>query len=84
MLSPHENPSIPGDDHTMPSPPIEWIAPHLLTPHPRQTTIYGTENVTELVEDIRTSRWTKPLVITHQNVLISGHQIGRASCRGRV
>lgn len=59
--------------------PVEWVAPHLLTPHPRQTAIYGEEDIATLVEDIRVSRWMKPLVITQQDVIISGHQRHKAA-----
>src|SRR5581483_2510096 len=60
--------------------PIEWVAPYLLTPHPRQTAIYGEEDVAELIEDIRTSGWIKPLVVTQQDVIISGHRRWQAAC----
>lgn len=58
---------------------VEWIAPHLLVPHPRQAAIYGEEDIANLVEDIRASRWMKPLVITQQDVIISGHQRQKAA-----
>src|SRR5581483_9093374 len=60
--------------------PVEWIAPHLLTPYPRQAAIYGEEDVAELIEDIRTSGWIKPLVVTQQDVIISGHRRWKAAC----
>ena len=53
---------------------VEWIAPQRLVPHPRQAAIYGEEDVADLVEAVRSSQWLKPLVITQQDVVISGHQ----------
>lgn len=61
------------------SSPVEWIAPHLLVPHPRQAAIYGEEEVADLIEDIRASEWIKPLVITQQDVIISGHRRQKAA-----
>src|SRR6478752_8738779 len=53
---------------------VEWIAPQRLVPHPRQAAIYGEEDVADLVEAVRSSQWLKPLVITQQDVVISGHR----------
>lgn len=58
---------------------IEWIAPHRLVSHPRQIAIYGEDEVADLVEAIRTSGWIKPLVITQQDVIISGHRRFKAA-----
>src|SRR5258708_3962575 len=61
-------------DHQAPASPIEWVDPHLLFPHPRQETMYGKDDVTELTLAIRTSCWIKPLVVTPQHVILSGHR----------
>lgn len=54
---------------------LHQVAPGSLLPHPRNVTIYGEdEDVTQLVESIRTSGWIKPLVITPDRVVISGHR----------
>ena len=51
------------------------INPRALHPHPLNASIYGLdENICELVELIRNSGWLKPLVITKDNVIISGHR----------
>ncbi len=58
---------------------IIQIAPLDLNPHPRNSSVYGdVEDISELVELIRTSRWIKPLVITSRNIIISGHRRWRA------
>ena len=51
------------------------INPKSLHPHPLNASIYGSdEDYLELVELIRSSGWLKPLVITKDNVIISGHR----------
>lgn len=60
-------------------PSVEWIDPHLLSPHPRQIEIYGEEEVADLVEAIRVSGWIKPLVITQQNIITAGHRRRKAA-----
>jgi ParB family chromosome partitioning protein len=54
------------------------VDPRLLRSHPRNSSIYGEENVTELVELIRQSGWIKPLVITSSLTIISGHRRWKA------
>ena len=54
------------------------IDPRLLRAHPRNSSIYGEEDVTELVELIRHSGWVKPLVITSSFTIISGHRRWKA------
>jgi ParB family chromosome partitioning protein len=54
------------------------VDPRLLRAHPRNSSIYGEENVTELVELIRQSGWVKPLVITSSFTIISGHRRWKA------
>ena len=78
MLNDHLDPSALGAEAIAEPHPVEWIAPHLLAPHPSQAAIYGKEDVADLVEDIHISGWIKPLVITQQNVLISGHRRWKA------
>jgi hypothetical protein len=51
----------------------------LLQPHPRNVEIYGEEDVTELVDYIRDSKWIKPLVISQHNRIISGHRRWQAA-----
>lgn len=54
------------------------VAPSLLKPHPRNSSIYGDEDISSLAELIRQSGWVKPLVCTPDNVIISGHRRWRA------
>jgi len=49
-----------------------------LRPHPRNSAIYGDEDVTELVELIHQSGWIKPLVVTETGIIISGHRRWKA------
>lgn len=53
---------------------IEQIGTHLLHPHPCNQKIYGSEDVAELAERIKVSGWIKPLVVTQDNRIISGHR----------
>jgi 16S rRNA G966 N2-methylase RsmD len=73
MLADRFEPAI-QEETVAPLCPIEWIAPQRLTPHPRQAAIYGEEDIMDLVEVVRVSGWIKPLVITQQDVIISGHR----------
>lgn len=45
-----------------------------LKPHPMNIHIYGEEDIKELAEKIKESGWVKPLVITSDNTIISGHR----------
>lgn len=45
-----------------------------LKPHPMNTQIYGEEDIKELAEKIKESGWVKPLVITPDGTIISGHR----------
>lgn len=54
------------------------VDPRLLKPHPYNSSIYGEEDETELIELIRQSRWVKPLVITPNSLIISGHRRAKA------
>jgi ParB/RepB/Spo0J family partition protein len=58
---------------------METIDPTLLRPHKCNRAIYGEEDVTELVEQIQQSGWIKPLVVTDENLIISGHRRWRAA-----
>jgi ParB-like chromosome segregation protein Spo0J len=58
---------------------IEYVSPQLLRPHPRNTKIYGDEDVESLKQRILASNWIKPLVVTPNNVIISGHRRWRAA-----
>lgn len=49
-----------------------------LTPHPKNRFIYGNEDNTELLEKIKTSGWVRPILITQDHVIISGHR--RVEC----
>src|SRR6476469_7216642 len=53
----------------------EQVDPKSLTPHPLNCMIYGEEeDVSELVDLISKKGWIKPLVVTPQNLIISGHR----------
>lgn len=45
-----------------------------LKPHPQNAEIYGEEDIKELAEKIKESNWVKPLVITPDGTVISGHR----------
>jgi len=46
-----------------------------LFPHPMNNKIYGYDDkISELVEKIKSSGWIKPILITTDNVIISGHR----------
>lgn len=47
---------------------------NLLKPHPLNKKIYGEEDIQELADKIRESSFIKPLVISQENVIISGHR----------
>ena len=42
--------------------------------HPKNRLIYGHEDNSDLLEKIKTSGWIKPILITKDNVIISGHR----------
>lgn len=51
------------------------VSPSLLQPHPRNVIIYGEDDdISELVEMISRSGWIKPLIITPNGTIISGHR----------
>lgn len=55
------------------------LDPRTLKPHPCNSSIYGEdEDVTELVSLIRNSGWVKPLVISNEGTIISGHRRWKA------
>lgn len=58
---------------------IEYVSPHSLIPHVRNSKIYGDEDIASLKERIRASNWIKPLVVTQQNMIISGHRRWRTA-----
>lgn len=59
----------------------DLIPPAMIQPHPRNAGIYGEDDITELAERIAASQWIKPLVVTPQNVIISGHRRWRAALK---
>ena len=51
------------------------VDPRVLQPHPRNSSIYGrNEDLTELVNLIQNSQWVRPLVVTTEGTIISGHR----------
>ncbi len=59
---------------------LDQVTPNLLKPHPRNSSIYGDdEDVTELVELIRRSGWVKPVIVTANYVIVSGHRRWKAA-----
>jgi ParB family chromosome partitioning protein len=58
---------------------IEEIAIDLLKPHPINVAIYGNEDITDLQRSIRESGWIKPLTVTPEYVVVSGHRRHRAA-----
>jgi len=58
-----------------PPPVFTHKDPKTLKPHPRNSAIYGSEeDVTSLIELIRTSGWVRPLAVTPTGTIISGHR----------
>ncbi|MFL0194849.1 ParB N-terminal domain-containing protein [Clostridium sp. WILCCON 0269] len=47
---------------------------NLLKPHPRNREIYGEEDIKELANKINESKFIKSLVISQDNVIVSGHR----------
>jgi hypothetical protein len=45
-----------------------------LTPHPLNLKVYGEDDNVELIEKIKNSGWIKPILITNENQIISGHR----------
>jgi len=66
----------PARDKT---PTVEMVDPRLLHPHTRNEKIYGQESVADLKEKIQSSGWIKTLVVTSNNVIISGHRRWRVA-----
>lgn len=61
-------------------PVFDSVAVNHLQPHPRNSSIYGDEDVSELAELIHQSGWVKPLVVTPNHTIISGHRRWKAVC----
>lgn len=51
-----------------------------LNAHPSNSLIYGDEDVGQLVELIHDFGWVKPLVVTPNHTIISGHRRWKAVC----
>jgi len=45
-----------------------------LNPHPLNSRIYGYTDCTDLIESIEKTGWIKPILITRNNTIISGHR----------
>ncbi len=61
-------------------PLFKQIDPRGFKPHPRNSSIYGDdEDITELLKLITHSGWVKPLVLTPDYVIISGHRRWKAA-----
>ncbi|MGL6139385.1 MAG: ParB/RepB/Spo0J family partition protein, partial [Planktothrix sp.] len=67
-------PSLPDADST-----VTTLDPKLLKPHPRYLKIYGRMNIEELVEQIQLSNWINPILITPQQIIVSGHRRWQAA-----
>lgn len=57
---------------------VIYVGFDALTPHPYNTKIYGDEDVTALAQSIAESGWMRPLTVTPNGVIISGHRRYRA------
>lgn len=58
---------------------VLYIDPNELKPHPKNDEIYGLEDVDDdLVESILVSGQLEPMIITDNNIIISGHRRWRA------
>ena len=49
-----------------------------LHPHPKNDSIYGDEDIEQLAQDIKRSKWVKPLIVTPEGTIISGHRRWKA------
>ncbi|MBG1263242.1 ParB/RepB/Spo0J family partition protein [Nostoc commune] len=49
-----------------------------LHPHPKNEGIYGDEDIEQLAQDIERSKWVKPLIVTPEGTIISGHRRWKA------
>lgn len=58
---------------------IVYVDPKKLTPHPENVKIYGEEDITDLAQSIAESGWIRPLTVTPDGVVISGHRRYRAA-----
>jgi len=47
---------------------------NLIKQHPKNSEIYGTEDISELAQNIKDSGYIKPLLLNSDNVIISGHR----------
>lgn len=64
---------------------VNQVDPKTLKSHPRNCSIYGEdEDLSELMELICQSGWVKSLVITSDNVIISGHRRWKAALELRI
>jgi ParB-like chromosome segregation protein Spo0J len=61
-------------DHTIVRPYVEIAPISTLKMHPKNIEIYGEEDVTALVQSIAESGWIKPLTVTPEHVIVSGHR----------
>lgn len=57
---------------------FEQVDPRSLRAHPENTAIYGEGEVADLVARIRETGWIKPLIVTSDGVIVSGHRRHRA------
>ncbi len=68
---------VQSEDKTIPK--VLYIDPNELKPHPKNDEIYGSEKVDDdLVESILVSGQLEPMIITDNNIIISGHRRWRA------
>jgi hypothetical protein len=58
---------------------IHKVAISQLKMHPKNVEIYGDEDITDLAQSIAESGWIKPLTVTSEYVIISGHRRYRAA-----
>ena len=65
----------------MMKPTFDLVSPQILAPHPRNMCIYGDEDVKSLAEQISNSGWVRPLVVTPNGTIISGHRRWKAVCQ---
>ncbi|MEH2118349.1 ParB/RepB/Spo0J family partition protein [Nostoc sp.] len=49
-----------------------------LHPHPKNDSIYGDEDIEQLAQEIKRSKWVKPLIVTPEGTIISGHRRWKA------
>lgn len=69
------------ENPVMSHPHVEIVPLSMLKMHPKNIEIYGEEDVTTLAQSIAESGWIKPLTVTPEYVIVSGHRRYQAAAQ---